>query len=964
MSFDTPVATSHSPGGTPPWRQWRGQAALLAGLASLLLLTAVAPRWLTRLELIAYDGLSPRRPEALQPAIVVAVDAPSLAALGRWPWPRSTHAELIEALRVAGAAVIAMPVIFAEPDPEPGHDVALAGAITRHGKVVLPLVPIQRGDGMAASYPVEPLRSSGAALGHVDVEIDTDGQIRSLFLRAGVGQSDHPALALAAYQLMSPGAVQRALPGLHAATADGPSGNPTSWLRTAQVLLPRMPRQPPRISYASALRTPEVLGAVRGRAVFVGLTESGLGGELASPVLDHPGMLSAVDLHAHVYDSLRAGALITPASSTLRWAYALALLTLLVLWPLRHRVSPAGSMRVLAWMAGAVALLPLAVSAGLLSTVGVWLAPVTTTLALLIGLATGLALHVRDNRRALGRLRQHAQATLDAIGDGVISVDRQTIVRYANRRAAQQFAGGVDPGQPVGVALGLAPESLVLLCESLDECLRAGADVRLGGTLSVPLPQDRMRHLRASISPLRNSEGQPDGAVIVVSDVTDAVASANRLQFAATHDMLTGLPNRALLQERLTLALARVQRLGSSMAVLFLDLNRFKRINDSLGHRLGDEVLKVVASRLAGICRSTDFVARWGGDEFVVVMEDVTSPDAVALAAAKLVAALGEDIVAGDLTLASSCSVGIALAPQDGTDLDLLLARADTAMYRAKSRPDAGFHFYSSELKVWTRETLALEVDLRHGLREQQFVLHYQPQFDMRTGALVGSEALLRWQRSPQDLVQPNDFIGVAEETGLIVEIGAWVVMQVARDLADALAARRPALPVAVNVSARQCVNRNIVQVLRRALRETRIPAALIKLEITETTAMTDASEAVALMQEIRALGVRIALDDFGTGYSSLSYLQRFPIDELKIDRSFVQHVATNPDDAAIVRATIALAHELGIQVVAEGVETEVQSAFLAAQHCDIAQGFLLGRPKPLSHDAGEHHPAPGPAAA
>ncbi len=255
-----------------------------------------------------------------------------------------------------------------------------------------------------------------------------------------------------------------------------------------------------------------------------------------------------------------------------------------------------------------------------------------------------------------------------------------------------------------------------------------------------------------------------------------------------------------------------------------------------------------------------------------------------------------------------------------------------------------------AELKVWTREYLALEVDLRHGLREQQFVLHYQPQFDMRTGALVGSEALLRWQRSPQDLVQPNDFIGVAEETGLIVEIGAWVVMQVARDLADALAARRPALPVAVNVSARQCVNRNIVQVLRRALRETRIPAALIKLEITETTAMTDASEAVALMQEIRALGVRIALDDFGTGYSSLSYLQRFPIDELKIDRSFVQHVATNPDDAAIVRATIALAHELGIQVVAEGVETEVETATQQQ----------LGRPEMT----GGAPPAPGPAAA
>jgi EAL domain-containing protein (putative c-di-GMP-specific phosphodiesterase class I) len=269
-------------------------------------------------------------------------------------------------------------------------------------------------------------------------------------------------------------------------------------------------------------------------------------------------------------------------------------------------------------------------------------------------------------------------------------------------------------------------------------------------------------------------------------------------------------------------------------------------------------------------------------------------------------------------------------------------------MYRAKSLPGAGFHFYSSDLKVWTRETLALEGDLRRALQERQFVLHYQPQFDLRSGALVGHEALLRWQRSPQELVQPADFIGVAEETGLIVEIGAWVVQQAARDLAASLSARRPAVPVAINVSARQCLNRHIVEVLRRALRETRVPAALLTLEITETTAMTDVAGVQALLEEISALGVRIALDDFGTGYSSLSYLRRFPIHELKIDRSFVQNITTHPDDAAIVRATIALAHGLGIPVVAEGVESEAQREFLVAQRCDRVQGFLYGRPQAL----------------
>jgi len=944
VTFEPPADNGTPPPGAAAWRRLLWQPVLGLGIACLLLVGLFTPQWVQRLDLMLFDQVAPQRPAAPADAIVLAVDGPSLGTLGRWPWPRSIHAALIDALGTAGAASITIPLIFAEPDPDPANDQALAAAIARHGRVILPLTPVQSGTSMTAGYPLQALRQAAAGIGHVDMEIDVDGQVRGLFLRAGVGRELAPALGLASYQAMQPANTASPLPGRRAPTG----GSPDSWRRDAQVLLPRMAQPAPRISVLDALRHPESLAAVRGRAVFIGITESGLGGELSSPVLGRQSTLPAVDLHAHVHESLRAGALITPAAATAQAVYALLLVGLLVLWPLRGHAAPGGSTRALAWIAGISLLLPLLVSALLLHTRQLWLAPMAATLALAAGLALGLGLQVRAARRALRRLRHHAQATLDAIGDGVITVDRQTRIRFANPRAVQQFGQGVDTGQAIGVALGLQAESLALLCASLDECLRSGNDVRIASTLLRPQPDGEPHQLRVGISALRNAEQQPDGAVIVVSDVTDAVASAHRLQIAATHDTLTGLPNRVLFQERLALALARVQRHDSRLAVLFIDLNRFKRINDSLGHRLGDQVLREVASRLAGICRSTDLVARWGGDEFVVLMENVSSPEAVALAAAKLVGALGEDITVDDLQLGSSCSVGIAIAPQDGTDCDQLLARADSAMYRAKSLPGAGFHFYSSDLKVWTRETLALEGDLRRALQERQFVLHYQPQFDLRSGALVGHEALLRWQRSPQELVQPADFIGVAEETGLIVEIGAWVVQQAARDLAASLSARRPAVPVAINVSARQCLNRHIVEVLRRALRETRVPAALLTLEITETTAMTDVAGVQALLEEISALGVRIALDDFGTGYSSLSYLRRFPIHELKIDRSFVQNITTHPDDAAIVRATIALAHGLGIPVVAEGVESEAQREFLVAQRCDRVQGFLYGRPQAL----------------
>ena len=921
------------------------RAPLWVALLVLAILTATQPTAVTRLDLMAYDLFAPshRAGAGAGAVVVLAIDDETLAAVGRWPWPRTVHARVLDTLREAGVATVGMNILFTEADASADADAALAQAALRHGGVVLALTPALGVDGaMADGLPVPMLREAAARLGHVDAEIDSDGQVRRIYLRAGAGQANHPALALALLEQAAPAAVPGRLPGRR---ATGPRSAavqaPPTWHRDHEVLLPHM-SMPPPIGLSRVLLAPQVLEALRGRPVLIGMSASGLGGELASPLAGERSHLAAVQLHAQAYEALRGGYLITPAAPWLTALVALAFVVPVAWWPTRGRMPRTG------WIV-LHNLLPLLTSAAALHLLQIWIAPFAAVLALALAASVWMVLLLRDSRRRLARNRQHALATLEAIGDGVITVNARCIIRYANPVALRQIANGALVGHPLSQVVALEDDGMALLEAAIGECLHRDQGVFPTHQLRLAQTQDTAgRVLRASVSPLRDASNRIEGAVVVLSDITDSVASADQLRHAATHDALTGLPNRVQLQQRLALALARAQRLHSTIAILFLDLDRFKRINDSLGHSHGDEVLCVTAQRLAAICRSTDFVARWGGDEFIVVMEDISGESAVAAAAAKLVAALGEDVEIRDLRLASSCSVGIALAPQDGTEIEDLLAKADTAMYRAKSHPDTGFQFYSTDLKIWTRERLSLEVELRHALREGLFEMHYQPQFRLDGGTLVGFEALLRWRRSPDTLVQPADFIGVAEESGLIVDIGAWVMQRVAHDIARWVADGRQAMPVAVNVSARQCINRNIVDVVRRALEDTGIAPSLLKLEITETTAMTDAAQVIELLEEIKALGVRIAVDDFGTGYSSLAYLKRFPIDELKIDRSFVQDIATDADDAAIVRATIALAHELGIEVVAEGVETRQQSMFLSAQSCDIVQGFLYGRPQPL----------------
>jgi diguanylate cyclase (GGDEF)-like protein len=437
---------------------------------------------------------------------------------------------------------------------------------------------------------------------------------------------------------------------------------------------------------------------------------------------------------------------------------------------------------------------------------------------------------------------------------------------------------------------------------------------------------------------------------LVVEARTQGLEAANRqLRHIASHDALTGLPNRVLLDDRLAQAVAHAVRDGHAFAVAMLDLDRFKLVNDSLGHRAGDELIKEVAHRLAGIARSTDTVARLGGDEFLFIMDRIAQREEAEQIARRAVEALQAPIPIAGLDIHTSASIGIALFPDDGKNVEALIANADAAMYCAKQRGRNNIQHYEPGMNSVTQEKVKLESDLHEALALQQLELHYQPKVDTVTGAIHGAEALVRWRHPERGLVLPGEFIPLAEECGLIDSIGEWVVRESCRQARAWQLEGLPHLRVAVNLSAFQFRHGNLLQMIREALRAAELDPRCLEVEITESALMSDPEESVTILEQLSRMGVIVSVDDFGTGYSSMSYLRRFPIDKLKIDRGFIGELLSRPDDASIVKAIVSLAHSLHLKVVAEGVETAEQLNLLKTLGCDQYQGFCFSPAVPAS---------------
>ncbi len=568
-----------------------------------------------------------------------------------------------------------------------------------------------------------------------------------------------------------------------------------------------------------------------------------------------------------------------------------------------------------------------------------------------------LLIHIKNLKRkvskAYGELKKRhkwLEVTILSIGEAIIATDEKGIVTFSNYEAQKLFSLSEEQFMNKNfddILYSLRDQDGKSCNVSLDMVLNKGSKLEFESVSIIVSKDGKEYFISGSITPIWNEVDEIVGTVSAIKDITELKRNEKKIYNMEYFDSITGLPNKMLFLDRLNVGLANARRSCTKLAVIVLDLDNFKTINDTLSHAFGDRILMQIAEKIKGLLREADTVARFGGDEFIILQPGLKDITDITRVADRIIESFRSPWILEGREYYITASMGIAIYPNDGLDESTLVKNADIAMYRAKDKGKNNYEMFMESMNRKIIDKLNLENALRHAIEKEDFVLYYQPQIDIVTGEIISVEALIRWNREGVGLVQPLEFIPVAEESSLIIPLGEWVLKTACKQNVKWISSGFKPLLMAVNLSAKQFQQRDLVEMIDRILHETGMEPTLLELEITESTAMQDIDFTIEVLKRLREKGIRISLDDFGTGYSSLNYLKILPLDTLKIDKSFIHDIALNPNEEAIAKSVIGIAHKMNLMVVAEGVETNDQLEFLKVHMCDKVQGYLLSKPLP-----------------
>ena len=928
--------------------RWVG--GFIARLAVILIVIAgmIYTQALERFDFMMYDKLSMLQrmsaPQHEADVAIIAIDDESLNVLGHWPWSRGVHAELINRLKTIDNRVMVMDLLLLEAqNNDDSADRLLAAAIATHGNVILPVAPIidSNTGALTLAQPL-PGISQHAILGHADIELDSDGVARRVFLYAGINTPSWFALALA---LMDPAAAKRANQSRNPEQVATESSN--HWVRAHEMLIPytAQPDDIKKVSYAKVLFDDDVLASLRNKTIIVGMTATGMGSRFATPasLFSHQSLTGA-EWHAQVFSMLKNNRGIYPLSTEI-----IAIASLL--WITAVSTLVAGIKRdfVLTMLCASL-LFTLLVSTLLLEFARVWIPPSAAMLGVLALYPLWNWRRINSFLRSFRITRAHSNTALESVGDGVIITDAVDHIVYLNKGAEKILRTQFDQ-----IKGKLLKEILDLYAKTSSSSIASAENNPSSVNLDKPgmvecalkTAHGNERTVRITRNQLFDDHEVMMGSVIAMTDITDKVELTRQVAHQQSHDALTKLPNRSKLLLQFDHMIRATEHTDKIITIFFVTLDNFKKINDAMGHHAGDKLLKLVSSRLFDCVHSADVVARWGGDEFVVLSDQLNKNNSVFEMAQNILDAIRQRFEIDGLEVFVSVSIGISFYPDNGLNSETVVERAGTAMYRVKQ--DGGNHFgvYSPESSmVWTRDQLELEKELRAAIKNNALQVLFQPIVNARSYQIARMEALVRWPHPKHGYLTPSEFIPLAEDIGQIEQLGELVLRTSCTAACQLLQMGYP-VNVSVNVNPRQLLNKDFPLIITQVLRDTGLPAKSLVLEITENAIVHNMERASKILEAVKQLNILIALDDFGTGYSSLTLLRELPIDILKIDKSFVRTLGENPNDLKIVQAIIGLGKNLGLTVIAEGVETMQQVELLLQYECHFHQGYYFSRPIP-----------------